>query len=792
MFKNYLKISFRNILGNKTYSIINVVGLAVGMCVCFFAVLYVRFELSYDNYHEKSDQIYRLVTDVKTVSGTEYKSTTGAMAAAIQDAIPEVLAATRIFPDYLIVQKDQDLFGEEKIAYADSSIFSVFTIPLISGNPATVFNSSYNLVLSETAAKKYFGKTDPVGQRLMINGKDPAYVTGVMKDMPMNSSFRTDILVSMKTLGPEWETNWKRFFFYTYLVLPVNVSIPALNGKITKLIKARTDQSLSKYELFLEPLKTVYLEGKPRGTRGGTSASGSWNNVYIFSIVSLLVLFIACFNFVNLTTAYSIRRMKEIGVRKVLGGERRQLIIQFLMDAVSISCIAFLLSTFLIFLFLPVFNAIAGKNIIADHYLLTGLLLFLLPGALSTGLLAGIYPAFFLSRMSPIQSLKGKIISAGAGLTLRKSLVIAQFSVSIILITATVVVYKQLDFMKNHEPGFKKDHMLVVDFQFDERISKNPAALKQKLGQVTSNGPISMSSCIPGKVNHTFPTKIENKNTELQEFQADAYFIDHDFLKQYGIEMVAGRPFSANLSSDSTEAMLINEAACKALGFTNPEQALGRRFEQLSRKGVIVGVTKDFHFQSFQEKVKPLSFRIAPGFFTYLTLNVPAENLSATISDLKKQWQSYIPGVPFVYSFADEAYHAQYVAEEQFGKLFLCISALAILLSCMGLVGLSALSITQRTKEIGVRKVLGASVAEVFGLLTKDFLIMVFLAIIVATPIAWYAMGKWLQTFAYRIEMSPLILISAGLIAIAVALLTVSFQSIKAALMNPVKSLKSE
>ena len=381
MLKNYLKIALRNIVGNITYSIINVVGLAVGICVCFFAVLYVRFELSYDNYHEKAEQIYRLVTDVETVSGTEYKSSTGAMAGAIQDAIPEVLASTRIFPDYLIVQKDQDLFGEEKIAYADSSVFSVFTLPLISGNPATVFNAPFNLVLSETAAKKYFGNTEPVGQKLMINGKDPAYVTGVMKDMPMNSHFRTDILVSMKTLGPEWESNWKRFFFYTYLVLPEKVNIPVLNRKITQLIKEHTDQSQSKYALSLEPLKTVYLEGKSRGTRGGTSASGSWNNVYIFSVVSLLVLFIACFNFVNLTTAYSIRRMKEIGVRKVLGGERRQLIIQFLMDAVSISGIACILSVFLILLFLPVFNAIAGKSIITDNIQLAGLLTFLLPGA---------------------------------------------------------------------------------------------------------------------------------------------------------------------------------------------------------------------------------------------------------------------------------------------------------------------------------------------------------------------------------------------------------------------------
>ena len=792
MYKNYLKIAFRNILGNKTYSAINVFGLAVGMCVCFFAVLYVRFELSYDNYHEKADRIYRLVTDVETASGTEYKSTTGAMAGTIQAALPEVQASTRLFPDYLIVQKDKDLFGEEKIAYADSSIFSVFTLPLISGNPATVLNAAFNIVLSETAAKKYFGKADPVGQKLTINGKDPAYVTGVMKDMPANSHFRTDILVSMKTLGPEWESNWKRFFFYTYLVLPEKANIPSLNAKITQLVKAHTDQSSSKYKLFLEPLKSVYLEGKPRGTRSGTSVSGSWNNVYIFSVVSLLVLFIASFNFVNLTTAYSIRRMKEIGVRKVLGGERKQLVVQFLMDAISISGIASLLAMLMIFLLLPAFNAIAGKSVINDNVQLARLLMFLVPGALSIGLLAGIYPAFFLSGMLPIQSLKGKVVSASQGLTLRKSLVVAQFCVSIILITATIVVYTQLDFMKNHEPGFKKDHMLVVDFQFDERVSKNPTSLKQQLGQFTNGGEISMSSCIPGKANHTFSTKIENMDAELQEFQADAYFVDHDFLKQFGIEMAAGRSFAANLSSDSTEAMLINEAATKALGFASPEEALGKRFQQLNRKGVIVGVTKDFHFQSFQEKVKPLTFRIAPGFFTNLTLNFPAENVSRTVEKLKREWQSLVPGMPFIYSFADESYHAQYVAEERFGDLFVCLAVLAIVLSCLGLVGLSALSITQRTKEIGVRKVLGASVAEVFSLLTKDFLTLVFLALIIAIPIAWYAMNKWLQTFAYRIDMNAWIFISAGLIAIMVALLTVSFQSVKAALMNPVKSLRSE
>lgn len=791
MLKNYLKIAWRNIAGNLMYSAINLTGLSIGMSVCFFAAVYIRFELSYDRHHEKADRIYRLVTDVKTQSATEYKSTLGGMAPLIKQSLPEVKQATRIFPDYLIIQKDENLYGEEKIAYADPSVFSVFTIPLLTGDPASVFDSPNNIVLSEKASHKYFGNQPAIGQPLVLNGRDTAYVAGVMKDMPVSAHFRTDFLLPVKKLGPDWDNNWKRFFFYTYLELGENPDIPALNAKITRLVETHTDQTESKYSLFLEPLKSVYLDGKTRGTRAGTSVSGNRNNVYAVAVISLLILFISCFNFVNLTTAHSVRRMKEIGVRKVLGGLRRQLIVQFLLDSVLMSGLASIIGVLLIFTLASAFDALAGKAIMGSQPHMLPLLLTTIPGALIVGLFAGIYPAFFLSGKRTVNSLKGKIIGFRKGFSLSKVLVVTQFSVAIVLIVATTIVYKQIGFMKNHEPGFKKDHMLVVDFQFDGEIPKRSELLKQVFGEITRSGAISMSSCIPGRANHTYPTKIENSKADLQEFQADAYFIDHDFLKQYEIEMAAGRPFSAGLASDSTEAMLINETASKALGFQRPEMALGKRFQQLNRKGVIIGVTRDFHFHSFQEKVRPLTFRIAPGFFTHVSVSLPGQDVAETVDKLKKKWSEIIPAIPFTYFFADEAYHAQYVAEERFDAFFAWLTAIAVFLSCLGLLGLSALNITQRTAEIGIRKVLGASVVEILALLTKDFVWQVLAALLVAIPFSWYVMSRWLETYAYKVNISFWIYAAAGVLAMVIALATVGFQSIKAALANPVESLQS-
>jgi putative ABC transport system permease protein len=796
MIKNNFKTAFRYLWNHKVFSGINLIGLATGLCVSFFALLYVHFELSYDNYNKNADRIYRLVTDVETSAGTNYESTSAPMAPAIKAAFPEVQAATRVFLDYLIVQKDQDNFGEEAIAYADSSLFSVFTLPLVRGTASTVFNTPFNIVLSETAARKYFGKGDPIGKTLLIDGKNPATVTGIMKDMPNNSHFRVDIFLSMSTLlkefAPGMNTNWKKFGFYTYLLLPKNYNPSKLAAKLPDFIKNSMDESQVHYSLALEPLKDVYLKGKSRGNRTGSSISGNINNVYIFSLIAIFVLFIACFNFINLTTAFSLQRAKEIGVRKVLGASKKQLIFQFLFDAVLLCVIAFAIALILCVLLLPVINQLSGKIIsttIFEPIRYIGLLFLI---AISIGLVAGIYPAFFLSRFQPISSLKGKFISGTKGLLLRKVLIVTQFSISIILIIATIVVYTQLHYMQNHDLGFKKDHQLVIDFHFDDRIVDHSEVVKQQLMSLPGISMASMSSAIPGRFNHTFPTEIEGPKNNMEEFRSDSYFVDDDFLSQYQIQLIAGRAFSKDIGSDTKNAMIINEAALKSLGYHDPNSVIGKRFTQRGNSGTIIGVIKDFHFHSFTEEVRPLTFIVAPGFFTFLTLDISSKNLQGTMKSLENKWKELAPGMPMIYFFADDAYNAQYKSETQFGKLFMCLAIIAILLSCLGLLGLSAFSTVQRTKEIGIRKVLGSSVSAIVRLLTKDFLKLILISFVIGVPIAWLGMNKWLQEFAYRINISWWIFALAGIFVIFIAFLTISFQAIKAAVANPVESLRSE
>lgn len=791
MIRNYFVTAFRYLWKQKGFSIINLIGLSIGLCVCYFALSFVAFELSYDSYHEKSDRIYRLVTDVETPNGKDYLSTTATMAPAIQEAFPEVQSAARIFLDYLIVQKDQEHYGEEKIAYADSSIFSVFTFPLLSGNPHTVLKAPYSIVLSETAAQRYFGNKNPLGKTLRINGKEPAQVTGVMKDIPQNSHFRVDMLVSMSTLGEVWMHNSKRFFFYTYLLLPEGYDPAKLTAKLPDFVKTHIDQKAGKYSLALEPLKSVYLDGKPRGSKSGSSVSGNRSHVYIFSFVAAFVLFIACFNFVNLTTALSIQRAKEIGVRKVLGTTRKLLVFQFLIEAVLITLASFVVAVLMCSLLVPFFNDLAGKTISSGIFQNVHYLFALFAAAVLIGVFSGIYPAFFLSRFQPVSTLKGGFVSATQGIAFRKVLVVAQFSISIILIVATIVVYQQLHFMQNQELGFKKEHNLVIDFQYDGQVVDHYESLKDKLSGLPGVTAASISSSIPGRSNHLFPTKIENIGNEMQEFQSDTYFVDYDFLKQFQISVTAGRAFSKEFATDLREAILINETAVKSLGFSDPAQVIGKRFSQLSANGLVIGVVKDFHFRSFQEAVQPLTLRVAPSFFTFLTLNVSSQNMLESIKMIESRWKELVPDLPLVYFFADEAYNNQYRDEQRFGKLFICFATLAILISCLGLLGLSAFSITQRTREVGVRKVMGASVGGIVKLLSVDFIKLVFVSTLIAIPVAWFGMDRWLRDFAYRIDMPWWAFLAAGLIAVVIAVATVSLQAIKAALMNPVKSLVS-
>ena len=791
MLKHYLKTAFRYFLSHKTFSFINIIGLATGICVCFFALFYVQFELSRDSYNQKADNIYRLVTDIKTSAGINYESTSTPMGPAIKAAYPGIKDMARVFMDDMILQSNPNNATKEEVAYADSSVFKIFTWPLLRGSIGHIFEAPCNAVLSETAARKYFGNSDPIGQTMMINGQTKAVVTGIMKDIPYNSHLRVDVIFSITTLvNNDWNRNWTRFGFYTYLLLQPGQSAANLQAKFPAFVKANFNQSEFKYQLALEPLKKVYLYGKPRGHRTGTSESGSVTNIYIISIIAILVLFIACFNFINLTTAFSLQRAREIGVRKVFGASKSQLVLQFFMDAIMLCLIAFIIALLLAMLLQPLFIHLVG-TVVADSIFRNFqnvLLLFLI--SILVGVLSGAYPALFLSGFNPISSLKGKTGSIGTGLMLRRSLVVAQFSISIFLIIATAVVYMQLNFMQNQQLGFQKDHKLVVDYQFDSRINQHMEGVKQQLMGIPGVSKVSFSSSIPGTPNNQFNTIIENSKGENQQQKPDVYFIDDNFLNQFQIDVIAGRGFSQNLAADSMKSMLINEAMLKSLGFANPNDAIGKRFTQLNHQGTIVGVIKDFHNHSFLEKVQPLTLRLDPSHLTNITIDITSANVSATVAKLEVTWKNIASGLPFIYFFADDAYNHQYIAQQRFGSLFICFAIIAIVISCLGLLGLSAFNTVQRKKEIGIRKVLGASAGSITAMLSKDFVSLIVIALLLASPISWWAMHSWLQGFAYRIDIPVWVFLLSGASAILIALFTVSFQSIKAAMANPINSIK--
>jgi putative ABC transport system permease protein len=793
MLKNYLKTAFRYFWTNKAFSFINLVGLSTGICVCFFALLYVHFELSRDKYNKQSDNIYRLVTDVTTPLGVNNESAPAPAAPAIEAAFPEIKTATRVFMDDMIIQSNPYNATKEEIAYTDATVFSVFTWPLLRGDAKHLFDAPFNVVLSASAATKKFGSVNPIGKTLLINGQQQAMVTGVMQDIPYNSHLRVDMLFSMSSLiqpGSNWNNNWKRFGFYTYLLLQPGTDATKLSAKFPAFVNTHVDQGQVKYKLLLEPLKNVYLYGKPRGHRTGSSETGNINNIYIFSVVAVFVLFIACFNFINLTTAFSLKRTREIGVRKVLGASKFQLIIQFFADSVLLCLLAFVVALLLATFLLPMFNQLTGtiiSNGIFDNLVyVAGLLLI----AVCVGLLSGVYPALFLSGFKPLNSLKGQAVASTGGVMLRKVLVVTQFAISIILMISTVVVYNQLDFMQNQQLGFKKGHQLVIDYQFDARISQHPGAVKQSLGVIPGVNGVSFSSAVPGTANNSFTTFIEDSQNVEQELQTESYFTDADFLKQYGISIIAGHGFT-NQPDANIKGMIINEAMLQKLNFANADAAICKRFKQFNDEGTIIGVVKDFRMHSSQEKIQPLVIRSNAGFFTCLTLNITSGNVQNTIAQLEKQWKQLAPGLPMVYFFEDDAYNKQYAAQTRFGQLFFCFSTIAILISCLGLLGLSAFSTAQRKKEIAIRKVLGASIAGISVLLSADFVKLVFIALLIASPLAWWAMHAWLTGFAYRIQVSVGVFIYSGVAALLIALLTISFQVIKAAVVNPVRGLRN-
>jgi len=810
MLKNYLKIAYRNLLRSKAFSAINIIGLSFGLATCMIIGLFVLDELSYDRFHEKADRIVR-VTFKANMNGNKINeaSVMPPTAQTLQRDYAEVLEATRLrLAVALNLEKNDAIFKETSVAFADSNFFQVFSFPLVKGNPKTALLQPNTMVISEKMAQKYFGNVDPIGKTLKSKNYDEVLeVTGVMAEWPVNSHFHYDFLISMAGLAEAKVNSWMQSEYFTYLVLPESYDYQQLQAKLPQMVEkyfgpeikqafgmnyAAFRENGNELGLVLQPLTDIHLYSD---FDYDLSAAGDIRYVYIFGAIALFMLLIACINFMNLSTAGASRRAREVGIRKVMGSVKSTLVGQFLLESVMLTMIALLLALGLVWLALPFFNDLASKNLklsfTAMPWLLPGLLLL----GLVVGMLAGSYPAFFLSSFKPIAILKGGThltLSRGRrSIGLRGTLVVVQFCISIILIIGTTVVYQQLRFIQNTKLGYDKDQVLVLQGTY--RLGQNEQLFKKQLLQDSRVVDVTVSGYVPAgpSYNNNFMVYGDDKVNEFTK--GIRYDVDENYIPTLGMSLVAGRNFSPDFGTDSS-AIILNETAAREMGWG--KDAIGHTVTRPNNEGTkttyrVIGVVKDFHFRSLHERITPLMMTLGHNGGAIL-VKVKTRDLPALISSVEKQWKTLVADEPMEYAFLEENFNATYRAEQKTGRILGLFAGLTIFVACLGLFGLATFTAEQRTKEIGVRKVLGASVTGVVMLLSRDFLKPVLIAIVLASPIAWYAMNAWLQDFAYKIDIGWWVFALAGVLSVGIALLTVSFQSIKAALANPVKSLSSE
>lgn len=763
----------------------------MGMVSCSIILIYVQNELSYDKYNENAERIYRVVGESINPYETFHRARTpNPLAPTIKSEFPEVVQAARIakFRRVLVKSGSND-FYENRFFVAEPSIFDVFTFKFLEGDQQTALTSANAVVITESTANRYFGSESPLGKILTFENRLALQVTGVIEDVPKNSHFHFDLLASAQSASnmvnrPNWIDNWNRGSFYTYLLLKEGVSPNELERKFPAFVETHIRQTLDddeNYKLHLQPLTRIHHHSQ---LSGEIEANSDIRYVYIFSSIALIVLLIACVNYTNLSIARSANRLKEIGVRKVLGANRNQLIKQFLGDSILMSLIAVGFTIGVVELLLPKFGNLLGEGL-PQQSISHGFMLICL--ALFVGLVGGSYPAFFLSALKPLNVLQGKLFKATRSkTTVRGALVIFQFSISIALISATQIIYNQLDYFKNKRLGFNKEQVVIIPIN-DREMQRKYESVKNEFLRDPAILAVAFSSGLPGNVRSHATASWGN---EKEESNLEIYHImvDYDFIDLYEIELAAGRRFSKEFTTDATEGFILNEAAVKAIGW---QSAIGKKFT-LWGSGEVVGVSKDFHFESLHKKIEPLAFHFKPGWFRFASLKMKTDDVSATLAFLERKWQEFSPDRPFEYFFLNETFDRMYRTEEKFGSIFGYFTFLAIFIACLGLLALASNATEQRVKEIGIRKVMGASVFGIVHLLSKDFLKMIVLAIIFGGPIAYFVMNKWLQDFAYRIEIGWGVFALAGGLTLLIALLTVISQAIRAALANPVKSLRYE
>jgi len=807
MFKSYLKIALRNLRRQAFYSFINITGLVVGIACVIFITLFVNDELSYDKFNYKADRTYRLVTDF-LIRGNQFQAAMsgGPVGQGMLREFPEVEQQTRIRPNSnFFIRYENVTYKEDNIYYVDSTFFDVFSIELLVGDKDDVLVAPNSILLSETSAKKYFGNENPLGKSLRIDERTDYNVTGVFKDFPNNSHFRTDILASLSTLDISVNDLWTNANFFTYIVLKEGTSpedlvkkYPVLIDKyilpeverVTGLTVTSLEEMNVKCEWILQPITDIHLYSDYLHEIG---INGNIQYVYIFSAIGLFILLLACINFVNLATARSTLRAKEVGIKKVVGSDRKSLIAQFLTESVAISLIALLIALALVYLLLPYFNTLTGKTLLYSNILNSATILIILLIPFITGILAGSFPAFILSKFNPAVILKSNLSSGVKKGWLRSGLVTFQFTTSIVLIICTIVVIDQLNYIQNKKLGFNKEHVLIINDTFilhdraetfKQEVFKNPAIISG-----------TMSSYLPITSNRGNNGTAPDADINSEKFQPMQTFrVDTDYIKTMGMEIVQGRDFSEDFPTDSMAA-IINEACAKEFGWDNPlEHTVGRYVAgdpPVMAEFQVIGVVKDFHFESLKNNIEPVILYLARSSGN-ISFRFKTENVASVIDNIRSVWNSTVPGQPFSYKFMDESFNNMYEAEIRISEIFGVFAMLAIFIGCLGLFGLSAFTAERKTKEIGIRKVHGATVKNVVILLSKEFAKLILISFIIAAPIAYYLMSGWLQNYAYRTGLNPWTFFISGLLAMAIALITVSYHAVKAGLLNPAKSLKYE
>jgi predicted permease len=789
MIKNYLKIAFRNIIRHKAFAAINIAGLAIGMACSIFILLWVQNELSYDRFNKNANEIYRIAAragDFKVAINP------APMVADLQAKMPVIKNTVRLATSSNVFEVGERKFEEKRVFYADSTFLQVFSYRLLKGDRASVLNRPDAVLITEDLAKKYFGHEDALGKILRKDNNKDVIVTGILANIPSNSHLQFDCILPMSSIA---QTNdniknqvWDNFDFYAYVQLdktsgPSSANIAKFNKQMDDIYKTHVSEKTLKVNFSLQPLTAIHLHSNYQVDLPG---HGNIQYVNIFFVVALFILSVACINFMNLATARSARRAKEVGLRKVVGAGRKQLIGQFLGESMLISFVSLILATGIVWLLLPLFNDLAGKKL-SIHLLDRRIITILVTIALATGLISGSYPALFLSGFQPVKVLKGNVKTMGGNLIFRNGLVVVQFVVSIMLLAGTAIVYRQLNFIKSMNLGFDKSNLLYLPMAGE--MWNKQQALKAELKQnpltsnyaITSDLPVDLAS---GTVNVHW----EGKDPKSQVV-FPTLMVDEGFFNVFQMKILSGRVFSPEFKSDSTN-FIVNEKAVQVMGM-KVSNAVGKSLSLWDNKGTIIGVVKNFNYKPIQQPIEPMILALNRWGGTAVIRTQPGKT-EATIKALGKISADLNPGYPFSYGFLDQDLANQYKGEQRMGSLFNVFAVLAIFISCMGLYGLSAFMAEQRTKEIGVRKVLGASVFKVVYLLSTGFTKLILIAVVIAVPLAWFAINSWLKSFAFRVNADWMVFLIASLAALAIAWLTVSYESIKAAIANPVKSLRNE